>query len=661
MWNDEDNNPYGTSFERRDSNGSSTGDPSTPGSPQIYIGGRNIASIDETPQTLGGPDASDADSDGDDGEETYPKPKRGGYDSRIEQILYENPRLPILIVDAGKSSESGGKYIVYTIRTGVGRRSRSPIHMMLTLRQDLEVRRRYSEFASLRDALAKLHPTLIIPPIPEKHTMADYAANPTKAKQDQQIIDLRKRMLAVFLNRCRRMDAVRNDGVWWRFLDPNSSWSEVLHSHPIASIPKSNMKAPPLDPANPTPAHAFLLLPPTSAKLKAAATSSTNAQGMLNQPSEYMASPTSAAHTIPSPQVFGRFPPESHRMTEQELDNYFVTFEASTKELEQLLTGPIEKVNRRTLQHLSTYASDLAELGARYNGFSLSEQSPSLAAAIERVGQAADSSYLATEEFSNSLGASFAEPMRESAQFAGIVRSVLRYRVLKRVQQEMIAEELAKKRATLEQLEKSEAEAQRIEQYLSSSGPQPRRSTSSAREPSHAKRESNQEDTASIDSDFPPTHGDSSSPPSATQGGPQSEDYTSGPHRKSSSGNFITNKIFGRISHAVHGLADVDPEKSRRDNIGKTRESIAQLEQAQAASEKDVKDASAGVLKDMKRFQAEKEDDLKRYMVRPPDFGDERSTDSQQLAYAKSQIEWAKKNMETWQEAKAEVMKIDES
>lgn len=54
--------------------------------------------------------------------------------------------------------------------------------------------------------------------------MADYAANPTSAKQDQQIIDLRKRMLSVFLNRCRRMEPVRNDGVWWRFLDPNASW-----------------------------------------------------------------------------------------------------------------------------------------------------------------------------------------------------------------------------------------------------------------------------------------------------------------------------------------------------------------------------------------------------------------------------------------------------
>ena len=69
-----------------------------------------------------------------------------------------------------------------------------------------------------------LHPILIIPPIPEKHTMADYAAKPTKAKEDMGIIDLRKRMLGVFLNRCRKMKEVREDGVWWRFLDPNASW-----------------------------------------------------------------------------------------------------------------------------------------------------------------------------------------------------------------------------------------------------------------------------------------------------------------------------------------------------------------------------------------------------------------------------------------------------
>lgn len=377
------------------------------------------------------------------------------------------------------------------------------------------------------------------------------------------------------------------------------------------------MKAPPLDPANPTPAHTYLPIPAASSKLKSGPNSSINSQTISHASPEYLASPSSDVHTTPGPQVFGRFPAESQNLNEQDFDPYFINFEAATKELELLLTGPIEKVNRRTLTHLSSVAADLAELGARFNGFSLSEPSHSLAAAIERIGQAVDSSYIATEELSASLGASFAEPMRESSQFAGVVRSVLRYRVLKRVQQEMTNDELIKKRALLESLERSESEAKRIEQYLSNSGTAnlPRRSTSSAREPLFARRENNQEDTASIDSDFPPTHGDAPSTPSAAQGAPQSDDSSSPAHRKSSSGNFITNKIFGRISHAVQGVVDVDPERTRRDLIGKTRESIGQLEQAQAVSEQDVRDASAGILKDMKRFQTEKEDDLRRYMV----------------------------------------------
>lgn len=64
------------------------------------------------------PDSDDNDDD-DAEEQMAPRRKPGGYDSRIEQILYENPELPILITDAGKSLESGGRYIVYTIRTGV--------------------------------------------------------------------------------------------------------------------------------------------------------------------------------------------------------------------------------------------------------------------------------------------------------------------------------------------------------------------------------------------------------------------------------------------------------------------------------------------------------------------------------------------------------------
>lgn len=91
-------------------------------------------------------------------------------------------------------------------------------------------------------------------------------------------------------------------------------------------------------------------------------------------------------------------------------------------------------------------------------------------------------------------------------------------------------------------------------------------------------------------------------------------------------------------------------------------------------SEKDVKDASAGVLRDLRRFQKEKEEDLQRYMVRGhlscPILFDitqllrsHRLTFkiycwSSQIAYARCHLDWARKNLETWTEAKDEVDKI---
>ncbi|PNS17443.1 Sorting nexin-41 [Sphaceloma murrayae] len=615
MWDDEDNNPYG-SFNRRDSEtsdvpGFSKGQSTPPSEAEDVtpvFATQHIEEDDEPTETS-----------------KRVEPKKGGYDSRIEQILYENSDLEIQIVSAGKNAEGGG-YIVYTIRTG-----------------EIEVRRRYSEFASLRQTLVALHPTLIIPPIPEKHSMADYAAKPTKAKEDEGIIDLRKRMLATFLNRCRKMREVREDGVWWRFLDPNASWNEVLHSHPVASIPKNNLKAPPLDPANPSPGHQYLPVPSSSAKLRSA--SGTSASGTPTGPSLAASQVSAASHTMPGPQVFGRFPPSADALGEAELDPYFVSFESSSKELETLLQGSMEKVNQRMLSHMFKLGEDMVDLGARLNAFSLSEQSQTVGAAIEKTGQAYDTTSLETKELSHNLSAQFAEPMRESAQFAGVVRNVLRYRILKRVQEEMTREQLDKQKNTLESLERSEQEAKRIAQYLETAGSPPRRSASTGSNVARKNTARDQlprraeDDTASIDSDFPPTQG--SPAPSASQGLPAGHDPS---HKRTpSSGNFVTSKIFGRLTHAFNGALDSDPERARRDQIGKTRESLVQLTQALEVSEKDVKDASQGVMKDLKRFQSDKEDDLRRYMVN----------------FAKCQIHWARRSIEVWEEAKAEVGKIE--
>jgi sorting nexin-41/42 len=354
------------------------------------------------------------------------------------------------------------------------------------------------------------------------------------------------------------------------------SKGEVVNAHPVTSIPKNILKASPLDPANSKPGHAFLPVPAASAKLKSA--TSTTPSGMPTSPSSQSALPSAAAHTIPGPQL-SRFPPTSQNLSEEALDPYFVNFEASSKELEGLLQGTMEKSNRRLLNHYGSLAEDLSELGARYNGFSLSEQSQSLASAIEKIGQAVDQTYIATSELSSQLSANFAEPMRESAQFAGIVRGVLRYRVLKRVQEEMTIDELNKKKALLANLRDQEEQSQRmsatLSHYNTSARSGPRRTSNASRTSSEQPRR--EDDVASIDSDFPPTHGDAS-PPSATQGAPQAEPATpTNSHKKSASGNFMSNKIFGRITHAFHGIADSDPVKTRQDMIGKTSEQVKQV------------------------------------------------------------------------------------
>jgi hypothetical protein len=90
--------------------------------------------------------------------------------------------------------------------------------------KNTEARHRYSEFESLRESLSKLYPTLIVPPIPSKQTIGDYAVKQGKAKEDATLIARRKRLLQTFLNRLARHPILSNEHVFHRFLDGEVSW-----------------------------------------------------------------------------------------------------------------------------------------------------------------------------------------------------------------------------------------------------------------------------------------------------------------------------------------------------------------------------------------------------------------------------------------------------
>lgn len=414
------------------------------------------------------------------------------------------------------------------------------------------------------------------------------------------------------------MTQIKASSVFQRFLDPNSSWSEVLNSPPVSNLPKNVLKAPPLDPSKESIAHTYLPIPPSSAKLRT-----------------------------------------------QE-DPAFKEAEQNAKEYENVIVNGLEKANQRIMKRYSDEAKDLSSLGARFNAFSL-EENGALATSIEMVGQAIDSSYIATGTLVEALSSSFSEPLGESAQFASVVRSVLKFRRQKALQLEMTADSLANKKVSLASLEKVEQEAQRIQAYLykdsfgetngavehspttsrvltnddnetlrnsistgsnSSGGAANSGSavsdTTPNLQPTVPPAPSNEESAA-----FPPTHADAV--PVARPIWKQ----------KSAGGGFKIPGI-GKLNSAIHGIIDNDPETTRRNNISKIREQIAQLEEALAAAQTDVEEASGSVKADMERFQRTKEEDLRQMM----------------RAYVQCHLEWAQNNLESWQRAKVEIEKI---
>ncbi|KAF5355324.1 hypothetical protein D9758_006030 [Tetrapyrgos nigripes] len=478
-----------------------------------------------------------------------------------DRVLHSGEEIEILITDAVKTSAGAtSPYIAYVIQTG-----------------DAVAHHRYSEFESLRLNLVKLYPTIIIPPIPSKQTIGDYAVKQGKAKEDAAMISRRKRMLQTFLNRLARHPILSNEHVFHRFLDGEVSWTEVLNSPPISLLPKNILKAPSHDPTDQNASPAYNALPNPS-----------------------------AAHPLKKP------------------EQRFMDSEAFTNKFASHLSGPMEKVTRRTVKRWSEYAQDNAELGAALNGFSLNESGP-LSAAIEKTGQAVDATYISTTKLAQELEQNWAEPIHEYSQFSSIIKKLLAYRHQKHVQYEMTEETLAAKREQLEELEKSENEARRLEEALGRGTPRSM-STSpkldNTGETGNEPENDQQAERSPSSSSYVPPH--------------------PGPNPARRKASVPGMGFINALSYTLHGMMDVDPETARRNNISKTRENISQLEDALHLSAQDLKYSSSTIQADLDRFQRQKVADVREMLI----------------SMAKSHHEWCKKNLEAWEDAKREIDKI---
>ncbi|PIA15999.1 hypothetical protein COEREDRAFT_81686 [Coemansia reversa NRRL 1564] len=335
---------------------------------------------------------------------------------------YQAPQLyhVIHIGDAEKMSESGSSFIAYTITFG-----------------EYEVKRRYSEFESLRSCLCRLYPTFIVPPIPEKHSIAQYAVLQKRAKEDQYIIERRKRMLEHFVNHLAEHPILSSEHIVHRFLESGVSWTEVLHSPVITSLPK-------------TPLHSSPSRAPGSSV----------ADGMTAQLPK-IAATNSYAGDVPVPSTLAPI---------KNIEARWMDCELFTNKYANQFTGVIEKNERRIYRKLGELSSDYAELGATLNGFSLLEHPERLAVAIERAGQAVDNSYIETGQLLSQMEAEVSEPIHTYSQYSLIIKQVLRFRLLKNLQLENVEETLVRQRAKLEELLQADDEAKRLAQALDSGG-----------------------------------------------------------------------------------------------------------------------------------------------------------------------------------------------
>ncbi|KAI7832906.1 hypothetical protein BX661DRAFT_141125 [Kickxella alabastrina] len=450
------------------------------------------------------------------------------------------------ISEAEKLTENGSTFIAYTIQFG-----------------DYEVKRRYSEFESLRSLLCRLYPTFIVPPIPEKHSLTQYAVLQKRAKEDQYIIGRRKRMLEHFLNHLVEHPILSSEHIMHRFLENGASWTEVLHSPIITGLPRSPLHSSP-----------------------SRAPGSSIADGSSVQLPKIAAANSFACDVaVPS----GVLAPIKN------IDARWMDCELFTNRFIQQFSGNVEKNQARVYRKLGELAGDYSELGAALNGFSLLEHPEALAAAIESAGQAVDSSYIEINQLLSQMEAEVAEPIHEYSQYAMVIKQVLRFRLLKNLQLDGVQEALVWQRSKLDGLLQADDEAKRLAQALESSS--------------------------------------SSNPP--TSGSPES----SFGMRFLRTPKVLGDGIMSRLTYALNGMMDVDPEQLRRNQIGRASDRIGVLEEQLEMLSNDLALINTSTQDNLDRFQKQKMRELKGVLI----------------ATAKMHLEWAEKNLEIWKDAKEAV------
>ncbi|RLV93686.1 Sorting nexin-41 [Spathaspora sp. JA1] len=340
-----------------------------------------------------------------------------GISQKISEFLNDED-LQIEIVNSERLVNS--HVIVYTIQLSSTNNKNKII-----------VKRRYSEFKSLRDNLLRLYPTLIIPPIPEKHSILNYVLNSIKSTNEVNIIEMRRRYFKMFLYDLIFDTSLKNCILLHKFLDPNYElgWYNALNEPPVNRIPDNLLLANPIDPSDQN--GLYSLLPIVNGFDFNSNIDNLPNLKKMNDDLLKLNDQVKLYELRGFEQDFEFSIPED-----------LIKFELKFHQIIKILTD-LNKLDVRTSKDFKILIHILIDLGSNLNNFSLqiyNQKTPNqLSESIEKFGSTIDQSFLNFESFiSNHLIPEWQEPIHQLIQYYYTALNLIKFYKYKIIQYKIL-------------------------------------------------------------------------------------------------------------------------------------------------------------------------------------------------------------------------------
>ncbi|CAH6719623.1 autophagy-related protein 20 [[Candida] jaroonii] len=265
------------------------------------------------------------------------------------------------------------------------------------------IKRRFSEFKSFRDNLNKLYPSVIIPPIPEKHSIISYFLNSIDNNKEVSLIEFRRRLFNRFLNdlvEIKEPNFLELSFVE-KFFDPNYElcWNNALNENPITQLPKNMLLCNPINPLQFN--GLYILLPKLNnfnnnmselynIKLDNFVSLNDNLVKLERKMSQYDDTKKHKSNQNPSPSN------NTFKFIPEDLIKFEIFINKNLKILKNF-----NKINFNHLNNFKFLLSSLINLGGNLNNFSLEifELNKELSNLIEKFGSIIDLNYLNYENY----------------------------------------------------------------------------------------------------------------------------------------------------------------------------------------------------------------------------------------------------------------------